>query len=105
MIEYEEYPPAEFTDFDDLRYQWRQFVNDELQAFKLINSSYYGTGCVCDLQKVFETGDTSPEFIMKLDNRITDCVSECIYSQYIGTINKFLLQFTNMSGVQCLPQT
>jgi hypothetical protein len=94
----DEYPEAEYTNFDDLRYQWKQFLNEELQSFKIIRSDLYGTGCVCDLQTIIETGDTSPEMIMKLVPRVSDCASECIYGKYVEYINAFLSRFTNMQG-------
>jgi len=91
-------PDAVYTDIDDLRYQWRQFLNEELQSFKIIRSDLYGTGCTCDLQAIFENNNTSPEFVMSLDPRVSDCASECVYGKYIEYINKFLIQFTNMTG-------
>jgi hypothetical protein len=91
-------PEELFTDFDNLRYQWRQFVNAELTAFKIIKSDLYGTGCVCDLQTMFETNDLSPENVMSLMPRVSDCASECIYQKYVELSNKFLGQFHNMQG-------
>jgi hypothetical protein len=95
---YTDEPEMEYTNFDDLRYQWKQYLNEELQAFKIIKSDMYGTGCVCDLQSMFEANDTSPEFIMSLMPRVSDCASECIYGKYVEYINAFLSQFHNMTG-------
>ena len=95
---YSEEPEMEYTDFDDLLYQWKQFLNEELQSFKIITSDYYGTGCVCDLKTMFSENDTSPEMVMKLMPRISDCASECMYEKYTGYVNKFLSQFHNLSG-------
>ena len=95
---FEENPIEEFTDFDDLLYQWKQFVNEELQSFKIIKSDLYGSGCVCDLQTMFEEGDTSPETVMSLMPRVKDCASECIYGKYTELIGYFLGKFTNMGG-------
>lgn len=94
----DERPEETYTDFDDLRYQWRQFVNEELQSFKIIRSDLYGTGCVCDLQTMIETNDTSPETVMTLMPRVRDCASECIYQKYVELIGSFLGHFHNMSG-------
>ena len=95
---YSEEPEMEYADFDDLLYQWKQFLNEELQSFKIISSDYYGTGCVCDLKTMFSENDTSPEMVMKLMPRISDCASECMYGKYTEYANKFLSQFHNLSG-------
>ena len=95
---FEENPINEFTDFDDLLYQWRQYVNTELTEFKVIKSDLYGTGCVCDLKTMFESNDTSPEFVMKLMPRVSDCASECLYMKYTELIGNFLGKFVNASG-------
>ena len=33
-----------FADFDDLLEQWKEFVQNELQGFKVINSKYVWQG-------------------------------------------------------------
>lgn len=95
---FEENPIKEFTDFDDLLYQWRQYVNSELTSFKVIKSDLFGTGCVCDLKTMFEANDTSPEFVMKLMPRVSDCASECLYLKYTELIGNFLGKYVNDSG-------
>jgi hypothetical protein len=91
-------PLATFADIDDLLYQWKQFVNEELQEFKIIKSDLFGTGCVCDLKTMFENNNTEPEFAMELMPRVKDCASECLYIEYTTLIGNFLGQFTNMNG-------
>jgi hypothetical protein len=95
---YNDEPEMEYTNYDDLRYQWKQYLNEEFQSFKIIRSDMYGTGCVCDLQTMIETGDTSPEMVMRLMPRVSDCASECMYGKYVEYINAFLSQFHNMQG-------
>jgi len=91
-------PMAGYTDFDDLLYQWRQYVNEELQEFKVIKSDLFGTGCVCDLKTMFENNNIEPNFVMELMPRVKDCASECLYLKYTELIGNFLGRFTNMNG-------
>lgn len=95
---YTDDPEMEYTNFDDLRYQWKHYLNEELQSFKIIKSDMYGTGCVCDLQTMFENNNISPEFVMSLMPRVSDCASECMYGKYVEYINAFLSRFHNMQG-------
>jgi hypothetical protein len=94
----DEQPDEKFTDFDDLLYQWKQYVNSELTEFKVIRSDMFGTGCVCDLKTIFETNNVEPEFVMSLMPRVTDCASECLYSEYSKLISNFLSRYLNQYG-------
>jgi hypothetical protein len=87
-----------FTDFDDLLDQWKQFVKNELQSFKVIKSDMYGKGCVCDLQKIFESGDYTPDNIMNLMPSVKDCYTGCVNSEYNSLLTSFLNGYINMSG-------
>ena len=87
-----------FTDFDDLIDQWTSYVQSELQAFKVVKSDLYGKGCACDLQKIFESGDFTPDNIMNLMPNVKDCYTSCVNSQYNNLLTAFLSSFVNMSG-------
>ena len=87
-----------FTDFDDLLEQWKQYVQTELQGFKVIHSDLYGKGCACDLQKIFESGEFTPEGIMELMPNVKDCYVNCVNTEYNGLLSAFLTGFVNMSG-------
>lgn len=95
---YEEVPNDNYTDMDDLAYQWKQYVNHELQLFKIIKEDMFGTGCVCDLKTMFLENNLTPEFAMELMPRVKDCASECLYMEYSKLIGNFLSKFMNSSG-------
>jgi len=87
-----------FSDMDDLLDQWRQFVAEELQTFNIISSDLYGTGCVCDLKKIFQDNNTSPEYLASLMPRVQDCATRCIYDKYNQILSQFLRPFVNLQG-------
>ncbi len=87
-----------FSDMDDLLDQWRQFVASELQSFYIVKSDLFGTGCVCDLKKIFQENNTSPEYLVSLMPRVQDCATQCIYDQYNQTMSQFLRSFVNLQG-------
>jgi hypothetical protein len=89
---------AGFTDIDDLLEQWKQYVYTELDAFKIITSEMYGKGCVCDLQKMFEENNFSPDYVMTLMPRVKDCYTACVNGEYNQLLQKFLQPFSNMQG-------
>jgi len=95
---FEEEPEEQFADFDDLLYQWRQYVNAELTEFNVIKSELFGTGCVCDLKTMFVNNNVEPEFALELMPRVKDCASECLYLEYTKLIGNFLGKFVNMNG-------
>lgn len=94
----DEIPNETYTNFDDLLYQWKQYVNSELTEFKVIKSELFGTGCVCDLKTMFESNNVEPEFIMSLMPRVKDCASECLYLEYSKLISNFLSKYLNQYG-------
>lgn len=87
-----------FTDFDDLIEQWKNYVQSDLQGFKVIKSDLYGKGCACDLQKIFESGDFTPENIMNLMPNVKECYIGCVNAEYNNLLTSFLSAFVNMSG-------
>lgn len=87
-----------FTDIDDLLDQWKQFVHSELNAFKIIKSDMFGKGCTCDLQKMIESNNFEPDYVMTLIPRVKDCYTECLYTEYNRLLSVFLSQFVNMRG-------
>ena len=97
--EYYEDPPADnYLDMDDLMFQWKQYVNHELQSFKVIREDMFGTGCVCDLKTMFTEKNFEPEFVMNLMPRVKDCASECLYLEYSKLLGAFLSKFMNSNG-------
>ena len=94
----EDEPVASFADMDDLLDQWRQYVNHELQSFKIIKSDLFGSGCVCDLKTIFEEGNTSPDYIMELIPRVKDCYTQCANLEYNRVLEMFLQAFVNIRG-------
>jgi hypothetical protein len=91
-------PDGSFSDMDDLLDQWRQFVASELQSFNIIKSDLFGTGCVCDLKKIFQENNTSPDYLVSLMPRVQDCATQCIYDQYNQTLSSFLRPYVNLHG-------
>ncbi|HPE06119.1 MAG TPA: hypothetical protein PLW50_00160 [Smithellaceae bacterium] len=91
-------PAEQFSDFDDLLYQWRQFVNENLNEFNVISSDLFGTGCVCDLKQMVLNNNFSPEYVMSLMPRVSDCASECLYMEYGKLIHVFLERYVNTYG-------
>ncbi len=94
----DEVPDESFTGFDDLLYQWRQYVNAELTGFNVIKSDLFGTGCVCDLKTMMMNNNFTPEYVMELMPRVQDCVSECLYLEYSKLIGNFLSKYLNQNG-------
>ena len=95
---YEDLPNDNYTDMDDLTYQWKQYVNSELTSFKVIKEDMFGTGCVCDLKTMFMDNNTTPEYVMNLMPRVKDCASECLYMEYSKLIGNFLSKYMNSRG-------
>ena len=87
-----------FTDIDNLLDQWREYVASELEPFKVVQSDMYGKGCVCDLQKIFEQQNFTPDYVMSLIPRVKDCYTGCINSAYNSLLQKFLQPFVNLRG-------
>lgn len=87
-----------FTDIDDLMDQWKQYLYSEMQSMKVIKSDMYGKGCVCDLQKMFEENNLSPDYVMTLVPRVQDCYTQCLTAEYNRLLTNFLAPFVNMRG-------
>jgi hypothetical protein len=96
--ETEQQAPDGFTDFDDLLEQWKHYIQTELQGFKVIKSDMYGKGCACDLQKIFESGDYTPDSIMTLMPNVKECYISCVNNEYNSLLTTFLSSFVNMTG-------
>jgi len=88
----------EFTDFDDLLSQWKSYLMENLNSFKVVPPSMYGSGCVCDLKKIFTEGNFSRDYLLSLIPRVNDCYTSCITTEYSKYMTQFLSSFVNLAG-------